>query len=348
MITKDKIHSILRGYDRKKIKIATICSHTSLQLFHGARQEGMKTIGVCLEKYKKTYDSFPYGKPDEYIIVDNYRDIPAEELVEKNAIVVPHGSFVEYIGKGLEELAVPMFGNRLSLMWEGDRNRLFEWMRDSGLQMPKLFTPETIDRPCIVKLPGAKGGKGYTIVSSPEEFKKKVKEEKFIIQEYIPGIRVYPHYFYSPISKGGYEVDGGALELMSIDRRLESNIDESYRATLAGVKVEPSFTVIGNESVILRESLVKEIMEIGANVVESSYRLFQGLPGPFCVEMICTENMEFYSFEISARIVAGTNLYPLGSPYTCYSYKEPMSTGRRIAREIKRAAKLNKLDKVIY
>jgi 5-formaminoimidazole-4-carboxamide-1-(beta)-D-ribofuranosyl 5'-monophosphate synthetase len=64
--------------------------------------------------------------------------------------------------------------------------------------------------------------------------------------------------------------------------------------------------------------------------------------------MICTEDMKFYAFEISARIVAGTNLYPTGSPYTCYSYKEPMSTGRRIAREIKRAAKLNKLDKIVY
>ncbi|QLJ53330.1 MAG: Formate--phosphoribosylaminoimidazolecarboxamide ligase [Candidatus Fermentimicrarchaeum limneticum] len=348
MIPRSKILDILKGYDKRRIKIASICSHSSLQIFHGAREEGMKTVGICLEQYKKTYDSFPYGKPHEYIIVDSYRDIPEKELVEDDAIIVPHGSFVEYTGKKLEEAAVPMFGNRMSLVWEGNRDKLFEWMRDSDLRVPKLFTPETIDRPCIVKLPGAKGGKGYTIVNSPEDFRKKVKEEKFVIQEYISGVRVYPHYFFSPIAKGGYEVRGGSLELMSIDKRLESNIDESYRATLAGVKVEPSFTVIGNEPITLRESLVRTIMEMGANVVESSYRLFGGLPGPFCVEMICTEDLKFYVFEISARIVAGTNLYPLGSPYTCYSYREPMSTGRRIAREIKRAAKLNKLDRVVY
>lgn len=348
MITKKEINSILKGYDKKRIKIATICSHTSLQLFHGARQEGVKTIGICLERNKKTYDSFPYGKPDEYIIVDRYNNIPVKELVEENAIIVPHGSFVEYVGKRLEDIAVPVFGNRMSFIWEGNRDKLFEWMKDSGLRIPKLFTPKSIDRPCIVKLPGAKGGRGYMIVSSPAEFKNKIKDRKFIIQEYLSGIRVYPHYFYSPISKGGYEVRGGSLELMSIDRRLESNVDESYRATIAGIKVEPSFTVIGNEPVILRESLVREIIEIGANVVESSYRLFNGIPGPFSVEMICTEDMKFYAFEISARIVAGTNLYPLGSPYTCYSYNEPMSTGRRIAREIKHAAKLNQLDRVTY
>jgi 5-formaminoimidazole-4-carboxamide-1-(beta)-D-ribofuranosyl 5'-monophosphate synthetase len=348
VISKDKINSILKGYDKKKIKIATICSHSSLQIFHGARQEGIESIGICLEKNRKTYDSFPYGKPDKYIIVDNYQDIPTKELLDENAIIVPHGSFVEYVGKKVEGLALPMFGNRMSLMWEGNRKRLFEWMRDSKLQVPKAFTPESIDRPCIVKLPGAKGGQGYVVVSSPDEFKKKVKSKEFTIQEFIQGVRIYPHYFYSPISEGGYEVRGGSLELMSMDRRLESDIDESYRSTTIGVKSNPHFTVVGNESVVLRESLLGEVMRMGAGVVESSQRLFNGLTGPFCIETICTEDLKFYAFEISARIVAGTNLYPDGSPYTAYTYKEPMSTGRRIAREIKIASKLDQLDKVVY
>lgn len=348
MISKEKIDSIVKGYDKKKIKIATICSHSSLQIFNGARQEGVGTIGICLESNKKTYDAFPYGKPDEYIIVDNYQDIPTKELADKNAIIVPHGSFVEYTGKKIEQLALPMFGNRLSMMWEGNRKRLFEWMRDSGLRVPKTFTPETIDRPCIVKLPGAKGGRGYIVVSSTAEFKKKVKAKEFTIQEFVQGVRVYPHYFYSPLSKSGYEVRGGSLELMSIDRRLESDIDESYRASTIGVKTEPHFTVVGNEPIVLRESLLGEVMRMGQGVVESSYRLFNGLTGPFCIETICTEDLKFYAFEISARIVAGTNLYPGGSPYTHYTYKEPMSTGRRIAREIKLASRLGQLDKVVY
>jgi 5-formaminoimidazole-4-carboxamide-1-(beta)-D-ribofuranosyl 5'-monophosphate synthetase len=89
-------------------------------------------------------------------------------------------------------------------------------------------------------------------------------------------------------------------------------------------------------------------MEMGAGVVESSHRLFEGLTGPFCIETVCTDDLKFYTIEISARIVAGTNLYPMGSPYTCYSYGEPMSTGRRIARELKLAARLDKLDSIIY
>lgn len=98
----------------------------------------------------------------------------------------------------------------------------------------------------------------------------------------------------------------------------------------------------------MRESLLKGVMEMGEGAVESSYRLFDGLTGPFCIEMVCTEDLKFYVMEISARIVAGTNLYPMGSPYTCYSYDEPMSTGRRIAREIKLAAKQGLLGRIIY
>ncbi len=348
MIPKEKINSILEGYDKKKIKIATICSHSSMQIFHGARQEGIKTVGICLEKNKKLYDAFPYGRPDEYIIVKDYKNLPVKELVDQNAVIVPHGSVVEYAGKALQEAAVPLFGNRMSLVWEGDRDMLFKWMKDAGLNVPRTFTPDKIDRPCIVKLPGAKGGRGYVVVNSPEEFRKKVKAEKVTIQEYVLGVRVYPHYFFSPISKGGYGVHEGSLELMSMDRRLESDIDDAQRATAAGIKFDPSFTVVGNLPLVIRESLLSKVMEMGQGVVESAFRLFKGIPGPFCIETICTKDMEFYAFEISGRIVAGTNLYPEGSQYTAYTYKEPMSTGRRIALEIKNAAKLNKLSSVIY
>jgi len=52
-------------------------------------------------------------------------------------------------------------------------------------------------------------------------------------------------------------------------------------------------------------------------------------------------------FEFSARIVAGTNMYVNGSPYTTFIYNEPMSMGRRIAREIKKADEQNKIDVIV-
>ncbi len=348
MITREKINSIIEGYG-KDLKIATVCSHTALQIFHGARQEKVKTIGICTKERMKLYESFPLAKPDEFIIVDDPKEIPADDLVEQNAVLVPHGSLVEYFGKKLENLAVPVLGNRNSLLWERDRGKMFEWMKNAGLQIPKTFKPEEIDRPCMVKFSGARGGRGYIIVNSQEELDSRVPDQAGItIQEYLIGIRVYPHYFYSPLSRHGYRAGEGRVELMSIDRRVESNIDEAYRLWAVGLTSKPAFTIVGNEPFVIRESLLTEVMEMGKGIVESADRLFGGIPGPFCIEMICDENLQLSAFEISARIVAGTNLFMNGSPYSTYSYGPGMSTGRRIATELKQAAKEKKLAKIVF
>ncbi len=349
MIPKSKIDSILSDY--RKPAIATLCSHTALQVFHGARLEGIRTIGICTPQKRKLYESFPNAKPDEFMMVQRASDIGkvAGRLVEKNAIIIPHGSFVEYAGESVDDLPVPIFGNRKSLYYERSRERMFEWLRRAGIRMPKTIPPDKIDRPCIVKFPGAKGGRGYLLVKSPQEFHERVKDPKgALVQEYLIGVRAYPHYFHSRLEKSGYRAGQGIVELMSIDQRMESNVEECYREVAMGVEVSPTFTVIGNRGIVIRESLLSEIMDMGARAVESAERLFGGMPGPFCIECIVDEGMQFHAFEISARIVAGTNLYPVGSPYSAYSYREPMSTGRRIAREIKLAAKRKVLPKVCY
>ena len=89
------------------------------------------------------------------------------------------------------------------------------------------------------------------------------------------------------------------------------------------------------------------IIEAGERVINASKKLMGGLWGPFCLEGVITEDMEFVVFEISARIVAGTNPFINGSPYTWIKYNEPMSTGRRIAREIKQAIEEERVDEIL-
>ena len=68
--------------------------------------------------------------------------------------------------------------------------------------------------------------------------------------------------------------------------------------------------------------------------------------GPFCVEGIMTEELEFKVFEISTRIVAGTNLFISGSPYS--DFLEPgLSTGKRIAQEIDRGRTEHRLAEIV-
>ncbi len=347
MLEREKIDEILSNY--KGFSIATICSHSSLQIFKGAREEGIRTIGIVQKDKRKLYESFPLGKPDEFVEVNSYKDIPMDYLVEKNAIVIPHGSFVEYVGEEFDEMRVPIYGNRASIAWERSREKMVQWLKKAGIKTPRTFKPDEIDGPVIVKFPGAKGGRGYMIVRSEEEFQKEVgKKRACMIQEFIIGVRAYPHYFFSPFANHAYSTKQGELELLGVDRRVESSADEIARAVSLGIEPKMAFTVIGNEPLVLRESLLSEYMEIGRRISESSFDLFGGLIGPFCVETIITEELEIFAFEISARIVAGTNVYPEGSPYSIYYYKEPMSAGRRIAKELKLAAKLKKLGQIVY
>ncbi|MBN2478336.1 formate--phosphoribosylaminoimidazolecarboxamide ligase [Candidatus Micrarchaeota archaeon] len=353
MLPKEKIKEILDSYDKSKVTIATICSHSSLQIFHGAKQEGFKTIGIVKEEYKKFYESFPNACPDEFIVVKDYSDFPTEELIERNSVIVPHGSFVEYINKKLDDLEIPIFGNRGSLRYERNRHRMFKWMESSKLRIPKILKPEEIDRPVVVKFPGAKGGRGYLVVNSYDEFMEKVGPDvDCLIQEFIIGVRAYIHYFFSPFNTGiGYQTKNGTIEMLSIDRRRESNADEIYRTLSIGAKgpkTRMSFTVIGNDPIVLRESLLPRFMDMGAEISDTSFDLFGGLYGPFCIETVIADDLDIFAFEISARIVAGTNLYPSGSPYSVYYYDAPMSTGRRIAKEIRTGIRLKGLDKIIY
>jgi 5-formaminoimidazole-4-carboxamide-1-(beta)-D-ribofuranosyl 5'-monophosphate synthetase len=251
-------------------------------------------------------------------------------------------------GEKFDDLPLPIYGNRRSIAWERSRDKMLEWITKAGIKTPKTYKPDEIDGPVLVKFPGAKGGRGYIIVSSEEEFHEKVIEKDYMIQEFLVGVRAYPHYFFSPFKGHGYSTKHGNLELMGVDRRVESSADEIARAVSLGMDIDMTFTVIGNEPLVLRESLLSEYMEIGKSISDKSFDLFDGLKGPFCVETIITDNLEVYAFEVSARIVAGTNVYPEGSPYSTYYYNGPMSVGRRIAMELKRAAKLKRLADIVY
>lgn len=354
-MTEINIHGMLTNYDKKNLTIATVCSHSSLQLFNGARKEGFKTLGIAVGEKRKYYDAFPLGKPDEFLIVKNYKEIlkHTDELQEKNAIVIPHGSFVEYLGaEKFLKLDLPTFGNRNVLMWESNRDKERIWLEGAGLTMPQeIKDPHDIDKPVIVKYHGAKGGKGFFIAKTYDEFKRRLEKGKpFVIQEFVLGTRYYLHYFYSPIQDNAYKLSKGSLQLLSMDRRDETTIDEVQRlgsiAELEELGIHPTFVVTGNIPIVMRESLLPKVFKMGEAVVEKSLKLFDGIIGSFCLETVVTEDLEFKVFEISARIVAGTNPYSFGSPYSEFIQPD-LSTGRRIAQEIKYAAKKNQLDKIL-
>ena len=361
MIPKTEINDILREYDRKKITVGTLGSHSALNIFKGAKEEGFNTFCVCKKKSEIVYKRFPLA--DQILIVEDFGELLDDKVQEKlrqeNTILVPHGSFNAYIGTRniVDKLRVPLFGNRELLHWETDRETQREWLKKAGLTLPKIFeNPDDIDGLVIAKFPGAMGGKGYFIADSPESFHKKAKDmlkrghitrenlENIHLQEYVIGVNVYPLYFYSPLTR--------EVELLGMDKRYESTVDSIGKIPAneqLEINLNPTYTVIGNFPIVARESLLPELLRMGENVVEVSKQIAPpGIIGPFCLETVITDDLKIYTFEISARIVAGSNVGIGTSPYAYLKYGEGMYMGRRIAREIKNAISNNELEKVVY
>ncbi|MFA5943127.1 MAG: formate--phosphoribosylaminoimidazolecarboxamide ligase [Candidatus Thermoplasmatota archaeon] len=353
---KPEVAAWLRGYDPKDLTIATAVSHSSLQIFHGAKLEGFKTLGIAAGgRDIRYYDAFPKAKPDRMLQLGKYQDLVglAEELRAENVILVPHGSLVEYLGPdNYVNIGLPIYGNRQVLHWESDRDLQREWLEAANIRMPrKVEHAKDIQEPVIVKYHGAKGGRGFFIAKTPDDFKRHIQPgEPYTIQEFVLGTRYYLHYFHSPITKDGYKVNDGTLQLLSIDRRDESNIDEMGRLgthrDLEEIGIAPTFVVTGNIPMVIRESLLPEVFRMGEDVVKEAAKRFGGLWGPFCLETVVTDKLEFRVFEISARIVAGTNPFIGGSPYS-EMIAPGLSTGRRIAQEIKQAAATGQLGKIL-
>ena len=323
-VDSDTLAGWLAGYDKESITIGVVASHSSLQILHGARMEGFRTLGIAVgENRRRFYKAFPGAEPDEWLMLEEYREMLdyAEYLRKNNVIIVPHGSLVEYLGSSnFRELQVPTFGNRGILHWESSRERQRQWLEAGGCDMPKVIRdPKEIDGPVIVKYAGAKGGRGYFLARDYRDFRRNVDiEEEFTIQEYVLGCRYYLHFFFDPTRSDGFQVQGkgknagknlGRLELLSMDRRDESNVDEFYKLgslrDLREMSLEPSFVVTGNQPVVIRESLLPRAFEMAEGVVSSSFLLEEGsrgMIGPFCLETIVTDELKFKVFEISARI----------------------------------------------
>jgi len=359
-VNRQEILDVLNGYDKENITIATLGSHTSLHILKGAKKEGFKTAVVCEKGREVPYKRFKVA--DEYIIVDKFSDIVNDDVQEQlramNSIVVPHGSFVAYAGLDRieDDFNVPMFGNRDILRWESERDLERKLMIESNIRIPRKFAdPSEIDRTVMIKFPGARGGRGYFVASTPEEFHQKIESmlkrewigeedvENAHIEEYVSGCNYCIHYFYSALND--------EVELMGMDSRYESNIDGLTRIPAKDqldVALDPSYVITGNHPVVMRESLLSQVFEIGDNLVEGAKKLVApGMSGPFCMQSLCTDDLEIVVFEMSARIDGGTNTFMDSSPYSYLLFGENMSMGRRIAREIKNGIESDRLDILI-
>ncbi|NHI89149.1 MAG: DUF1297 domain-containing protein [Candidatus Thorarchaeota archaeon] len=316
------------------MKIGTIASHSALNIISGAKAEGFDTLLYCPQNRVKFYQSF--GLDDSIVEIESFDDILKMDLSE--VVLIPHGSFVAHIGaQKILKSDLKIFGSKELLKWESNRDLKTKLLKEAGFAVPREFLDfGEIDCPVIAKTNGAAGGDGYFIAESASEIEKMMNPDlQYTFQEFVVGTKVFVTYFQS-MAKERTEVFGA-------DIRYETDADSNLR-----FNERPSFVVVGNVPLVLRESILAKYYDMGVAFVNAFHKLAQQkMVGPFCIETIIDKNKQIYSFEFSGRIVAGTNVWIPSSPYSYVQFGEPMWMGRRIAIEIRELVEQERLDQAL-
>ena len=384
MIERNEIKEVLKEYDLGKAKLGMIASHSALDVCDGAIEEGFQTLVICQKGREKTYNQYFLadrdgngnlirGVVDKAIIYDKFKDIMKPEnqkmLINENALFIPNRSFSSYIT--LEEIEnefkVPMVGSRNLLRTEerGEKMDYYWLLEKAGLPFPeKVERPEDIKDLSIVKLHHAvkRLERGFFTASTYNEYLKKselllkqnvITEEDLNnarIEHYIIGPVFNFDFFYSPIENSGSKV-----ELLGVDWRFETSLDGHVRLPapqqmeLAEEQLNPEYTVCGHNSATLRESLLEKVFPLAEKYVEATQKHHPpGIIGPFCLQTCVDKDLNFFIYDVAPRVGGGTNVHmSVGHPYGNTLWRKNMSTGRRLAMEVRRAIEMDKVEEIV-
>jgi len=384
MIDREEIVEVLEGYDSSAIRVATIGSHSALDVCDGAAEEGLRTLVVCEKGREAPYSRYfrsvrdkegrvVRGSVDEAVVLDKFQDVLSEKIQDqlraKNAVFIPNRSFTSYCDLGAIEtdFMVPLLGSRNLLRTEErEEKRSYYWILEKAkLPAPeKLDDPKDIDGLVIVKMhhKTKRLERGFFTAATYKEYKAKseallhqgVISAKDLstarIERYIIGPIFNFDFFFSPI-----EDEAEKLELLGIDWRFETSLDGHVRLpadqqlALNEVQRIPEYVVVGHNTATLRESSLREIFEIAEKYVRATQDHFPpGIIGPFTLQTAVDKDLKFWVYDVSPRIGGGTNVHmSAGHPYGNSLWRRPMSTGRRIAMEIRRGIDTGRLGELV-
>lgn len=367
---------ILKKYDLNNLTIATLGSHSALDVCRGAKNLGFKTLVVTEKGREKTYEKYyktqgSLGCVDETLELDKFSDLLKPEiqkqLQDRNSVFVPNRSFEAYLNFDYEKIEkdfnVPMFGNRelLKIEERGREENQYYLLEKSGIKYPKQFKdPKEIDRLCLIKVQEKTRNfeRAFFLVQNYSDYQIQVEEklkqgifteeqiQQAVIEEFVVGVQVNFNFFYSPISN--------RLELMGTDMRRQTNIEGLLRIpspyqTEAAKKISIKYEEAGHIAVTVLESMLEKAFELGEKFVKTSQELFgPGIVGPFALQSIIIAGppkKDIVVIDISPRMPGSPGI--ASTPYGNYLYGKPISVGERVGMEIQNAVKLGELNKIL-
>jgi 5-formaminoimidazole-4-carboxamide-1-(beta)-D-ribofuranosyl 5'-monophosphate synthetase len=382
-IARGEIADLLHAYGPTPI-VAAVGSHSALDIADGASSEGFRTLVLAQKGRERTYAQYyrthrdASGQPvrgcvDDVWTYPKFSDlaVPSEQtrLRSASALLVPNRALSSYVDLGVLEndFRVPLVGSRALLRIEErtERKNYYTLLERAGIPTPKQIPDAAaIDGLAIVKLPHAtkRLERGFFTVASPAEFEHKRAEllQRRVITEadlatarierYILGPVFNFNFFHSALAPRE-----DALELLGVDERRESSLDglvrlpASQQLELAEAGRTPEYTVVGHGTLTVRESILEEVFALGEKFVAAARDEYPpGILGPFCLQTCIDPDGRPWVFDVAVRIGGGTNIHlGLGHPYGNALWRGPMSSGRRIAREIRQALTDERLAEIV-
>ncbi|HEV2449989.1 MAG TPA: DUF1297 domain-containing protein [Thermoplasmata archaeon] len=382
-LDRSELQALASGYARPPV-VGAIGSHSAIDIADGGVAEGFRTLLLCQTGRELTYSRYfrcvrdaaghaTRGCIDEVWSYPKFADALAEpvqsKLRSRSVLLVPNRALSSYLPiEAIEDkLRVPLLGSRRLLRIEerSERENYYSLLAAGGLPAPEAVAgPEAIDGLVMVKLPHAvrRLERGFFTCSSPAEYAERsgrliasgvIRKEDLAgarIERYVIGPVFNFNFFLSPLAPREE-----ALELLGVDERRESSLDglvrlpASQQLSLPEREQLPRYTVVGHGSLTVRESILEEVFHLGERFAEIARERYPpGIIGPFCLQTCIDPEGRPVIFDVAVRIGGGTNIHlALGHPYANALWREPMSSGRRLARELRRALAEERLAEVL-
>ncbi len=359
----------------RDITIGIFGSHSAKEIGVSAKAWGFRTLVVVQKGRDKLYTKYNSHLYDEFIVVDNFKDMLNEEVQEKmrelNTIFIPNRSFAVYVGyDGIEnDFKVPIYGNRFLLRAE-ERNYekgQYYLLKKAGIRIPKEFSsPEEIDRLVVVKVQQANNPleRAFFYAKSPEDYyqqaEKLIKEgvideeglKKARIEEYVLGARFNAN-FHSYALKDVF----GDFDFVGFSDRRQVNLQGFLNLPAKDqlkIDVPVKNEEIGHFGVTMRESkqeMVYDTAEKFIRICEKEYP--PGMIGLFGLQGAIAysgDKLEFIVFDVSMRVPGDPCIGPTSPEMRNLSVKHGIKIEDPLdltMMELKKAVEKRRLGEVV-
>ncbi len=379
-MTTEAVARALTAFDRSRLTLCSIGSHSALEVAYGARLQGLRNLVVTAKGRERTYvrhfsakeRPVPRGCVDATLELDSFAEILRENvqqrLLDASVLFVANRSFEVYLRQKYDydeierRMLVPFFGNRYLLRAEereGGPSDQYALLRKAGIRHPRQFaSPGEIDRLAIVKAPHARVSfeRAFFLASSPQEYSNtsgRLIDEgvltaeglaSAVIEEYALGPSINLNFFYSPIL--------GELELSGTDTRRQTNLEGFRNVPPSALEAVRGVTMrleeAGHIAATILESMLEPAFEMGERFVDAARGLRPpGVIGPFALQCVVAAGppKELVCYDVSLRIPGspGTRY----TPYSAYRWGRDVSVGERIAMEVVMARDTDRLEDVL-